>query len=155
MAYLVSSEHLPIDIQREVTKAIVWGYNDCRDTPGVWRWIPLAAEEDPPLSLNKVLHWILLPTSFMRGYREQQRCYSAPIRGQQPTIIQLPACACSLSLESSNTSWSYQTAPADTSNTLCWESDCTGMIAKWVERYSQGCLRTSGAGGSTSVNSKS
>ena len=28
----------------------------------------------------------------------------------------------------------------------CWESGCTGMVAKWVERYSQGCLRTSGAG---------
>jgi hypothetical protein len=64
-----------------ITNTIIWGYNNCRDrNPShVQRWIPITAEQDPPLSPNKVIQQILLPASFARGYREQQQRYSTPI----------------------------------------------------------------------------
>jgi hypothetical protein len=89
LAYLVSSVHLPIDIQREVTNTIIWGYNDRRDrNPShVQRWIPITAEQDLPLSLNEVIQQILLPAkTSSRNTR-------------------------SLSLHSNSTDQSYQTAP--------------------------------------------
>jgi hypothetical protein len=111
--------HLPIDIQREVTNTIIWGYNDRRDrNPShVQRWIPITAEQDPPLSPNEVIQQILLPASFARGYREQQRCYSAPIQRHPPATPTQPlARTHSLSLHSNSTDQSYQTAPDNISN---------------------------------------
>jgi hypothetical protein len=97
--------------------AIIWGYGDHRDAPGIRRWIPRAAELDQPLSSNKVLHQILLPASFARGYREHQRRYSTPVRTQPPAVpAQRPIRSHSLSLHSSSTDLSYQTAPTNISS---------------------------------------
>ena len=106
--------HLPIDIQRDVSNTIIWGYLDRRDrNPShTRRRIPETAERDPPLSLNEVIHRILLPAAFARGYREQQRRYSAPVRTHPPTTPAQPlTCARSLSLYSNSTDQSFQTAP--------------------------------------------
>jgi hypothetical protein len=119
LAYPVSSVHLLIDIQREVTNTIIWGYNDRRDqNPShIQRWIPITAEQDPPLLLNEVIQQILLPASFARGYREQQRRYSAPVRRHPPAAPAQPlARTRSLSLHSNSTDQSYQTAPDNISN---------------------------------------
>ena len=112
--------HLPIDIQRDVSNTIIWGYLDRRDrNPShIRRWIPEVAEQHPPLSPNEVIHRILLPAAFARGYREQQRRYSAPVRTHPPTVPAQPlARTRSLSLHSNSTDQSFQTAPTP-GNTL-------------------------------------
>jgi hypothetical protein len=68
-------------------------------------------------SIISTLHQILLPASFARGYREHQRRYSAPIRTQPPAVpAQRPIRSRSLSLHSSSTDLSYQTAPTNISS---------------------------------------
>jgi hypothetical protein len=61
--------------------------------------------------------YVLLPASFARGYREHQRRYSAPVRTQPPAVpAQRPIRSRSLSLHSSSTDLSYQTAPTNISS---------------------------------------